>query len=62
MEVSIKSLPSEHRDSLRREGGKIVKAGGSEGHEENKAFESTKQGTYEITETEEASTDLYQDL
>lgn len=49
--MSIESLPSEFRDSRGRREEESLRAGG---HQE--AFESTKQGSDELAETEAATT------
>ena len=54
LEVTIKSLPSELRESFRGRGRKIQKS--QMGMGANKASESTKQGSHELTEAESAST------
>lgn len=41
-DVSIKSLPSGHRESCRRRGRKNVRARGDRGHQESKASKSAQ--------------------
>jgi hypothetical protein len=54
----INALPSEFSETHKRGSRMIVGARGDRGHQKNRLFQSTQQGTYEVTETEEAITEL----
>jgi hypothetical protein len=56
-DISLRSFPLELKETCRRGSRKNIRGRIDRGHHDNRPFELTKQGSYELIESEETKTE-----